>query len=442
MSGGRAAWRLGGLAAYLAILGAVAGGLLWLYRGARERLDDALGDRLVAIAGTAAQFVEGDSLLAWSAAPDEPLDLLWLASRLAQVRRDHDLSEITVCAFDGRVIACAAGRVPRGSVNAFWELDRAPVVAAQAGIASASRLYRAGGLYQKSAHAPVYDAGGSVTGILTVDGAADFFDALATLRRGAFATAAAVLLFLTAMGWLLWRLQAGMDRARAAAWRAQELAAMGRMTAGIAHEIRNPLSIIRGAAQHLSARLRGAGVEDELAEMIPGEVDRLDRILAGYLAFGRGDAVEMEPVDLDHLARRTVKLVEAELGRAGVRVAVEATGELPRLLADPRRLQQALLNLLLNARDATPAGGVVTVRLARDGDDALLEVLDEGPGLGGADPASLFAPFTTTKEKGSGLGLAVVRQVAEAHGGRATLRDRDGGAGATAAIRLPLPRGD
>ncbi len=440
--GGRARWRLAGIAAYLAILASVAGALLWLYGASRDRLDAALGDRLLAAAAATATLVEGDSLLAWSPAAEEPLDLIWLRSRLAQLRREQALSEITLCAPDGTVLAAAAGRLARGQRNAFWDVDPAAARLAQAGFPAATRLYRTGGVYQKSAHAPVRDSGGGVAGVVTVEGSADFFDDLATLRRGALATAAAVLLLLTVVGALLWRLDAGRERARAAALRAEELAAMGRMTAGIAHEIRNPLGIIRGAAQHLAARMREAGVEDELADLIPGEVDRLERVLSGYLAFGRGEEGPREPVDLARLARRTARLVAAELERGGVRVEVEAGGEALSLPADPHRLQQALLNLLLNARDAMPNGGTITVRARREGGDALLEVLDEGAGLGGADPAALFEPFRTTKEKGSGLGLAVVRQVAAAHGGSAALAERGDRAGAAATLRLPLPRAD
>ena len=216
---------------------------------------------------------------------------------------------------------------------------------------------------------------------------------------------------------------------------------MGRMTAAIAHEIRNPLGIIRGAAQHLAARLREAGVDDELAGLIPGEVDRLDRILSGYLTFGKGADAPPEAVDLELLARRTARLVETELARTGARLAFEMVPGLPPAWGDPHRLQQALLNLLLNARDAMPEGGLVTLRLVRDGEALSLTVLDEGRGLGGGAAAPLFEPFHTTKEKGSGLGLAITRQVAEAHGGTVTLRDRGDRRGAAAELRLPAARG-
>jgi len=438
---GRARWALGGLAAYLAIIVAVAAGFIRLDRAARARLDDALGDRLTAVAATAAFLVDGDSLRVWAAAPAESLEELWLRSRLAQIRRDNDLAEIALCTPDGRVLISAAERLARGEANVFWDLDRAAVRVARDGFPAASRLYRTAGVYQKSAHAPVRDAMGEVAGILTVEGDADFFGALAALRRGALVTMAAVVLFLAAMGAQLWRLQVGMARARAAAWRAEELAAMGRMTAAIAHEIRNPLGIIRGAAQHLEARLRDAGIDDELAGLIPGEVDRLDRILSGYLTFGKGADAPPEAIDLELLARRTARLVEAELARSGARLAVEAAPGLPPAWGDPRRLQQALLNLLLNARDAMPEGGLVTLRLARDGAELSLAVLDEGPGLAGAAAGPLFEPFHTTKEKGSGLGLAIARQVAEAHGGTVSLRDRTDRRGAAAEIRLPAARG-
>jgi signal transduction histidine kinase len=448
-SGGRPGrrWLLSGPVVYLAILGAVAAGLSYLHQAARDRLDDALGDRLSAIAATAAFLVDGDSLRVWAHADTdtgsalapaaETLDFIWLRSRLQRILRDNDLAEVTLTDENERVVISAAGSLRRGDRNVYFDLDRAAVRIAESGYVAASKLYRTEGIYQKSAHAPILAADGTLAGVLTVEGNADFFDALATLRRGAFITGGAVLLFLTVMGWLLYRLQAGMSRARAAAWRQENLAAMGRMTGGIAHEIRNPLGIIRGSAQHLIARLREAGIEDEVAGFIPEEVDRLDRILRGYLAFGTGAPVETEPVDLGKLARRTARLLEGELGDAGVRIAVEGGEGAGPVQGDPRRLQQVLMNLLLNARDAMPEGGTVTIAVRGDGDAEILTVADEGSGLGGAPVEPLFAPFHTTKEKGSGLGLAVVRQIVEAHGGTATLRDRTDRRGAVAEVRLP-----
>lgn len=434
---GRRRWSLVAAAAYLAILAVVVVGLALLYRGARERLDGALGQRLLAVGTTAVHLVDGDALAGWAVDPEPDSDLLWLSSRLERIREQNDLAEITLCDSTGVVIVSAAGRLEWGEFNVFWNTDRTAVARAQVGDPAVSHLYRQGSLYQKSAHVPVRDSWGALVGVLTVEGSADFFDALATLRHGALLTVVAVVVVLALLGMVLLRSQRALERARTSLLQQESLAAMGRLTAGIAHEIRNPLGIIRGAGQHLQQVLRDRGVDDPVVEFIPEEVDRLDRILTGYLAFGTDTTAETERVDLTQLVRRTVRLATAEL--AGQDVTVQVLEPLPDavVMADPRRLQQVILNLLLNARDAMPRGGPVHVGLREEAGRWRLTVIDAGAGLPTGAGARIFEPFWSSKPQGSGLGLAVSRRICREHGGDLTLADRTDGRGCVATLSLP-----
>ncbi|MBC8422606.1 HAMP domain-containing histidine kinase, partial [bacterium] len=174
-------------------------------------------------------------------------------------------------------------------------------------------------------------------------------------------------------------------------------------------------------------------------DYIPDEVDRLDRILTRYLTFGKGgNGFDMERLDLSRLAYRSVRMAEQEMAAAGIDLAVEAPEAPLYVTGDNPSLQQVMLNLLLNARDAMPGGGRIAVVMERSGREAVLRVLDEGTGLGGMSEREIFEPFLTTKEKGSGLGLTVVRQVVEDHGGTFSLSDRNDGPGAVAEMRLPV----
>ncbi len=433
----RRRWMPWAVLAYLGVLVVTAAGLGLLYQAARTHLDQALGQRLKAVADATVHLVDGDRITDWSFDPEAGTDLLWLTSRLERIREDNQLAEITLCDHDGYVVTSASQRLERGAQNVFWDLDRPAVELAREGITSVSRLYRSGELYQKSAHAPVFDRDGQVAGVLTVEGAADFFTALAALRRGAWVTVAMVLVFLAIMGGLLLGIHRSLERTRASLARQEHLATMGRMTAGIAHEIRNPLGIIRGAAQHLERVLRDHDLDPEIARFIPEEVDRLDRILSGYLAFGREEEVALDEVALDRLVARTVKLVAGELADRDLEVTVEAaSGVIVR--ADAPRLQQVLLNLLLNARDAAPAGSEVEVRVATDDGHAEVIVADRGPGLAPEHADRVFEPFWTTRDKGSGLGLAVSRRIARQHGGDLRLEARRPGPGCVATLDLPL----
>jgi signal transduction histidine kinase len=448
MTAGRR-WLLRAGLAYVAILLAVVAGLAHLHDSSRHMLDEALGQRLLGLARGVATLCDGEAVALATLDDDNAgLYLQELSAICAALVEAESLAEITLTdAETGIVLMTTSPALRVGEVDAFLDLDPAAVAAARGGLAAAGPLYRgpAGGAFQKSAHAPVFNyssEGAYQVGVLTVSGSPDFFVALERLRRAAGLTVAVVVAVLTVLGLALQRIVAALDRAREAALRQENLASIGRMTAGIAHEIRNPLGIIRGAGQHLERVLGEAGITDEVAAFIPEEVDRLDRILTGYLALGTGQVGPAEEFDLVACLRRGARLLAAELGAAGVVVDGPAESAPLVVSGDPRRLQQVLLNLLLNARDAMPGGGRVTVTVAvaaaPGASSATVTVADEGTGLGALDPGRLFEPFRTTKEKGSGLGLAISRRIVEDMGGTLDLRGRRDRRGAEAVLSLPL----
>jgi len=446
---------LGAVLACAVLVAAVTIGLVSLYRAAEHRLDEALGQRLLSAAVTLAATTDPDSveILTYAAGPaddseprDAPLASAWadsLERRWTGIARRCELAEITLTTLEGTVLATTASFLLRGERSDYWALDADAVDSVRAaaqGIAVPTR--KVGPVHQAAAHAPVIRddpvvGAPYVQAVVTVRGSPDFYDALDTLKRGAVATIAAVLVVLALAGTVLYRLEVAVRRYRASLAHQENLAAMGRMTAGIAHEIRNPLGIIRGAGQHLQSVLADAGIADDFAQYIPEEVDRLDRILTGYLAFGRDVPTADEVFDPDVIVRRSVTLVADELSRSGVAVARGGGGATAQVRGDPRRLQQVMLNLLLNARDAMPQGGTVSVDVERAGDAVRVTVRDEGSGLS-APPEQCFAPFWTSKEKGGGLGLSVSRRIVEAMGGTLTLADRVDRPGVVAELRLPL----
>ena len=448
---------LGAVLACAVLVAAVTLGLVNLHRAAEQRLDEALGQRLLAAAVALAAAADPDSVevlvytvgdpgAAGGAAAPAPPTTAWadsLENRWSAVARRSDLAEITLTTPEGTILATTAPNLLRGERSDYWSLDAAAVDSVRADAQPVSVPTRkVGPVYQASAHAPVVRddpvvGAPYVQAVLTVRGTPDFFDALDALKRGAVVTIAAVLVVLALAGTVLYRLDVSVRRYRASLAHQENLAAMGRMTAGIAHEIRNPLGIIRGAGQHVERVLADAGIEDEFARFIPEEVDRLDRILSGYLAFGRGAAPEVEDFDPDDVVRRSVTLVAEELARTGVSLERRGGGLQTRLRGDPRRLQQVLLNLLLNARDAMPDGGAIVVETASDAAGVEVTVSDEGRGLA-TSPQQCFEPFWTSKEKGGGLGLSVSRRIVEEFGGALSLADRPDGRGAVARVRLPL----
>ncbi|AUX37178.1 MULTISPECIES: sensor histidine kinase [Sorangium] len=244
---------------------------------------------------------------------------------------------------------------------------------------------------------------------------------------------------------------AAIRRARAELVNAERLAAIGKMAAHVTHEIRNPLSSIglnlelleeevarASAADMPDAELRPVMKESaQLVAAIRAEVDRLSRIAEQYLSVARRPRPQLVPERVDDLVQELVAFVRPELDRAGVAVRVEVE-EGPEILLDESQLRQALLNLLRNAREAMPKGGEIVVSVGFSGGAATIAVDDTGPGVPEELRASIFDPFFTTKQRGTGLGLAVTRDIVEAHGGAISCEPREAGG---TRFRIVLPAG-
>jgi two-component system NtrC family sensor kinase len=213
--------------------------------------------------------------------------------------------------------------------------------------------------------------------------------------------------------------------------RSEKLAGIGRLAAGVAHEINNPLGVILGYAKLLRKRAEGPLAED--LRVVEEEALRAKDIVSGLLDLSRPLPAPSEQVDLRMLADEVVsRLGEAKLLQ-GVTVSVEGDARAP---AHAEKLRQVLVNLVRNAAEAAGPGGRVAIRIGGRGTSAELSVEDSGPGMPEEVRARLFEPFFTTKPRGTGLGLAVSRAIARAHGGELALSAPDGH-GARFALTLP-----
>jgi two-component system sensor histidine kinase HydH len=202
--------------------------------------------------------------------------------------------------------------------------------------------------------------------------------------------------------------------------RQERLAALGTLTAGIAHEIRNPLGIIKGAAEILQKRFGHLREEEGLSEFILEEVQRLSSVLTDFLDFARPQIPNFSPADLNPVLRRSLQLANLPGAYPNVEVELDLADRLPILQIDPDQCQQAFLNLILNAAQAMPEGGKLTIRsrLNPNPREVIAEIQDTGAGIGEEAKAEIFNPFFTTKDEGTGLGLSIVHRIVENHDAR------------------------
>jgi two-component system, NtrC family, sensor histidine kinase HydH len=206
--------------------------------------------------------------------------------------------------------------------------------------------------------------------------------------------------------------------------RAEKLAVVGRLAAGVAHEIRNPLSSIRGFAYLLGRNHGKETPEREYADVMVREIDRINHVVTDLLNFARPMTLVPEATRIDDLIGHVVSLVTADAKRQRIDIHVDVAPDLPAMSLDPNQITQALLNLMLNAIHALENGGGVTVRAGRrkGGNGASITFEDNGPGIARDLQEKIFEPFFTTRERGTGLGLAMVRKIAENHDGSVDLR--------------------
>lgn len=225
--------------------------------------------------------------------------------------------------------------------------------------------------------------------------------------------------------------------------RREKLAAVGNLAAGVAHEVRNPLSSIKGYATYFGSLFDDGSENRKAAEIMAAETDRLNRVITELLEFARPSELSTRPVDAATLVDNTLRLIRQDAEAAGVRVQTEvrpdASGETPVIEGDADRLTQALLNLCINGVQATPRGGSLTVSALRADDRVLLRVADTGRGIAHEDLSKMFDPYFTTKAAGTGLGLAVVQKIVEAHGGDIAVKSVPG-KGTEVTVSLPAAK--
>ncbi len=220
--------------------------------------------------------------------------------------------------------------------------------------------------------------------------------------------------------------------------RKEKLAAIGGLAAGVAHEIRNPLSSIKGIASYYKSKFEDGSEDKEMAGVMIEEVDRLSRVISELLEFARPTKLKKKLSDMNELLKHSTRLVEQEAAAKKVDIQLNLTSDPVKAGGDPDRLTQCFLNLFLNALQAMESGGrlIVSSSTGIDG-NIIIDIKDNGSGISPEDLSKIFDPYFTTKPKGTGLGLAIVHKIIEAHQGQIKVRSTIG-QGTVFSIILPL----
>jgi signal transduction histidine kinase len=218
--------------------------------------------------------------------------------------------------------------------------------------------------------------------------------------------------------------------------RADRLSALGELSAGMAHEIRNPLGSIRGTAEILREGVQAKDPKKEFADILIKEVDRLNRVLEDFLSFARPAPVDdccFRPIQV---INEVLDLTRQQASTSNVEVKVELNDDIE-VHGVGEQIKQALLNLVLNALQAMPSGGSLSVSTEITDSEYRISITDSGPGISAENRGRIFNPFVTTRDDGTGLGLAITQRIIQSHEGRIVL-DSTPGNGATFTVCLPI----
>jgi two-component system sensor histidine kinase HydH len=218
-----------------------------------------------------------------------------------------------------------------------------------------------------------------------------------------------------------------LQEAEAAMRRSERLAALGQLSAGLAHELRNPLGTMKTSAEMLTKSVSSSNeVAQEMAGFISSEVDRTNSLITRFLDFARPLAVRLERTDLAQVIDRAVADVEKHSPPLGVAIYKNYAPDIPPFFLDGELMERVIYNLILNAAQASPVGGSVTVKTALVDSTVKISVIDRGSGIDEKHLENIFNPFFTTKSTGTGLGLAIVSKIVDEHGGEIRVTSKPG----------------
>jgi signal transduction histidine kinase len=231
--------------------------------------------------------------------------------------------------------------------------------------------------------------------------------------------------------------QESLQAAEAAVRRSERLAGLGQLTAGLAHELRNPLGTIKASSEMLLKNVAEQNqVAREMAGFISTEVDRTSHLITRFLEFARPFHLQRNPVDITEVVDRAVAQLARHYPPFDVAVYKNYSPDVRHLPLDAELMERVFYNLLLNAAQATPPGGAVTVKTRVADGGAEVSVIDRGAGIAPKDLESIFNPFFTTKAEGVGLGLAIVSKIVDEHGGKIAV-ESEAGKGSVFRVYLP-----
>jgi len=417
----------------------------------RESKEQDLGKRLIAIASTASIVIGNENLRLPEASlianyVEHP-DYEYLLSLLRWVRVKNNLLNVQVLDSNGNVLVDSRQKMSPGTPHPYIEIDRVELEQAVRGEPATTPYYLLEKVPRKRAYVPVTAPDGTLLYVLRLEASRDYFQDLDILKRHMIWVDGIGSLLLAFIAFIVYVIIKRLIRAEETVAQTERLQALGTMAASVAHEIRNPLGIIRASAEDMKDAIEESNTTycSALDDII-AECDRINHEISNFLQLtpsakpAKTNREQAAVLTVNEVLQDLKKSVQKMGERRNISIHFNIPAEKMRIRIDPIAFRQTLLNLILNAIDACQQGGTVDIRASRSKrkpDHLNIKIVDTGKGMTPRQVRRVFDPFFTTKSQGTGLGLTIARRAVEQAGGTLTIQSQPN-KGTQVTISLPV----
>ena len=379
--------------------------------------EDELGNRLITVANMVSSYLENEAVIISFTKGDEQTD--WykrLKKYLLEIKEKNNLRALSIFNLDYRWMIGTDENMRIGIYSYLLLIDEEEIKKSiTQKVSTQSYLYSFEDIQYKRAYAPIQGFDGKVEAFVEVEASRDYFVGLAKLRNNLIFLGLICIVVIGILVIIFYQLVSALIRAEENIELTNRLHALGTMAAGVAHEIRNPLSIIKNTAEILKSDLTDKPEISFYTDSILEEVHRLNNLVSQFLQLSKPPVMEKSNCNIVELIESTVSFVKYDFEKANIKVTFNKPSSPMNIKCDWNALKQLFLNLLINAKQSMENGGLIIIDLVKKRNRVVVSVSDEGKGISRGDLKRVFDPFYSNKATGIGLGLTICKNIVDAH---------------------------
>jgi signal transduction histidine kinase len=411
----------------------------YLYFVVKNSKEDELGNRLITVANMVSSYLESEAVIISFTEGDEQTD--WykrLKEYLLEVKKKNNLRTLSIFNTDFQWMIGTDANMKIGTYSYLLKIDEEEIKKSiTQKVSTQSYLYSFEDIQYKRAYAPIQGFDGTIEAFVKVEASRDYFVGLAKLRNSLIFLGLFCISVIGILVIIFYKLVNALIKAEESSELNNRLQSLGTMAAGVAHEIRNPLGIIRNTAEILKAELLSESDSYSYVDSILEEVHRLNNLVTQFLQLSKPSVIEKRDCDIRQLIESTISFVKYDFEKSGIKNFYDKPQHPVNINCDENSIKQLLLNLLINAKQSMKNGGAVKIDLIKKKNKILITITDEGSGISEIEIKKVFDPFYSTKDAGIGLGLTICKNIVDSHNGTIEVFSREN-KGTKVVVRLPI----